>query len=140
MEHPRKKVLIVDEDEDDLFFARRVLSDQGYEVLTHRSPFGVTGLIQAAEPDVVLLGANLRAFPAEDLAAHLRADDRTRHIPIVLYSSDDDAHARAQVVKYRLSGHITSGDAAELRMKVAYFLNEHMENPWGYRQRLYAVE
>jgi CheY-like chemotaxis protein len=141
MEHPRKKVLIVDENADDLFFARQVLGDEGYEVLTHQSPFGITGLIETSEPNMVLLGSDMQAFPSEDLAAHLRADERTRHVPVVLYTSGDDARTSdAQIVKYRLTGSICKKSAAELRMKIPFFLKDHLEDPSAYRKRLYAVE
>jgi response regulator RpfG family c-di-GMP phosphodiesterase len=140
MAQTRKMILVVDESADRLFFTRKVLGEQGYEVLTHQSPFGVTGLIQASKPDLVLLGTELRAFPAVDLAANLCADSRTRHVPVVLCSPRDDAAVRSKVAKYRLSGYICTENATELRMKVSYFLNEHNENPSLYRQRLYAVE
>jgi len=55
-------------------------------VLTHQSPFGVIGLIQAADPDLVLLDVNMPLLPGDDLAAFIKTDDRTRAVPIVLYS------------------------------------------------------
>jgi two-component system, OmpR family, response regulator len=140
MDCKKKRVLVIDDNADHLFIARELLAREGYEVLTHQSPFGVIGLIQAADPDLVLLDVNMPSLPGDDLAAFIKADDRTRHVPIVLYSSTDDDHLRSAVVLHRLQGYIPKGDAAELRAKVGYFLQEHESDGATYRRRLYAVD
>jgi CheY-like chemotaxis protein len=140
MENRKKRILVIDDDADHLFIARELLTREGYEVLTHQSPFGVTGLIQAADPDLVLLDVNMPSLPGDDLAAFIKADNRTRHVPIVLYSSTDEDRLRSAIVQHRLEGYILKGDAANFRMKVGYFLQDHMTNDGAYRRGLYAVE
>lgn len=140
MTEHRKRILVVDDDTDHLFITREVLDREGYEVLTHRSPFGVTGLIQTADPDLVLLDVNMPVLPGDDLAAFIKADERVRHVPIVLYSSADETALMSAVARHRLQGYICKGDIADLGMKVRYFLRDHEENGAAYRQRLYAVE
>lgn len=136
----RKKILVIDDNPEQLYIARELLSSDGYEVLTHRSPFGVVGLIGVSQPDLVLLDANMPTFPGIDLAAHLRADDRTRAVPVVLYSSADEKVLSGAVAKHRLRGYIRKGDGAELRRKIAYFLGSHILDAPDFRRRLYAVE
>lgn len=140
MEDHKKRILVIDDDADHLFIARELLAREGYEVLTHQTPFGVTGLIQASEPDLVLLDVNMPSLPGDDLAAFLKADERTRNVPIVLYSAADECRLRSAIVQYRLQGYIPKGDAADLRMKVGYFLRDHETDSVAYRRRLYAVE
>jgi CheY-like chemotaxis protein len=140
MEQQNKRILIVDDDAEQLFIARELLSREGYEVLTHRSPFGVVGLICTANPDLVLVDLAMPALPGDDLAAFLRADDRTRSVPIVLYSSTDESRLRSAVVHHRLRGYILKGDVSDLRRKVGYFLQEHESDGAAYRQRLYALD
>jgi len=140
MEDRKKHILVIDDDADHLFIAREILSREGYEVLTHQSPFGVIGLIQAADPDLVLLDINMPLLPGDDLAAFIKADDRTRSVPVVLYSATDETHLRNTVVRHRLRGYIRKGDIADLRMKVGYFLRDHETDSAAYCRRLYAVE
>jgi CheY-like chemotaxis protein len=140
MKNHKKRILVIDDDADHLFLAREFLTREGYEVLTHQSPFGVTGLIQAVEPDLVLLDVHMPSLPGDDLAAFIKADERTRHVPIVLYSSTDEDHLRSAVVRHRLDGYIAKGDTADLRMKVGYFLQRHVCDIVSDRRSLYAVE
>lgn len=140
MPHEKKKILVIDDEPDHLYIAREILNAEGYEVLTHQSPFGALALIEAASPDLVLMDVNMPSFPGVDLAAHLRANERTRGIPVVLYSSADERTLGTAVAKYRLFGYICKGDRSELRRKAAYFLGSHLSDGTDFRRRLYAVE
>lgn len=140
MSHCSKRILIVDDDPDQIYLAQEILVREGYEVLTHQSPFGVVGLIQASNPDLVLLDVNMPGLPGDDLAAFIKADARTRTVPLVLYSSADEDSLRCAVVGHRLEGYIRKGDIVDLRMKVGYFLRDHESDMVSYRRRLYAVD
>ena len=140
MQERKKIILVIDDEPDLLYITQEILSAEGYEVLTHRSPFGVPELIKAANPDLVLMDVNMPNLPGEDLAAFLRADERTRNVQIVLYSSADEAVLKRAVMKYRLEGYICKGVSTDLRMKVGYFLKEHEVDGADNRRRLYAVE
>ena len=56
-------------------------------------------LVRRQAVDLVLLDLQLPDLPGEELLNHLRADERTRSIPVLILSSNDDPRARA-----RLSG------------------------------------
>jgi len=140
MEKRKKRILVIDDDADHLFIVRELLVREGYEVLTHQSPFGAIGLITTAAPDLVLLDVNMPSLPGDDLAAFIKADDRTRNIPIVLYSATDEDDLRSAIVRLRLEGYISKGDAADLRMKVGYFLQKHEQDGALYSKELYAVD
>ncbi len=140
MSAQRKKILVVDDDERCLEFVRNTLEDEGYEVLTHRSGFGVIGLIQSVGPDLVLLEINMRGLPGDDLAPFLQADSRTRRAPIVFHSSNDEDILMTTASTHHVRGYICKGDAADLRRKVFHFLGLHLEDEAAYRKRLYAVE
>jgi len=140
MNDRKKRILIVDDDPEQLYLGREFLTREGYEVLTHQSPFGVAGLVQAAEPDLLLLDVNMPVLRGDDLAAALKADDRTRNLPVVLYSSFDETQLRSAMVRLHLDGYIRKGDFTELRRKVDYFLRSHETNAETYRRDLYAVQ
>lgn len=140
METKGKRILVVDDDTDHLFITREVLAREGYEVLTHQSPFGVIGLVQSAAPDLVLLDVHMPSLPGDDLAAFLRADERTRHVPLVLYSSAGEDQLGKAILRHRLRGFIQKGDITELRRKVRYFLQDQEVNSDSLRKELYAME
>jgi CheY-like chemotaxis protein len=136
----RKVILIIDDEPDHLYIAQELLSAEGYEVLTHRSPFGVPELVKAANPDLVLMDVNMPMLPGDDLAAFLKADARTRNVPIVLYSAADEALLKSAVAKYRLQGYIRKGVSTDLWLKVRPFLENHDAAGSADRRSLYAVE
>jgi len=140
MEERKKIILVIDDEPDHLYIAREMLSTEEYEVLTHRSPFGVQELINAATPDLVLMDVNMPTLPGDDLAAFLKADERNRNVQIVLYSSADEALLRSAVARHRLQGYICKGVNTDLRMQVGRFLEEHEAAGSADRRSLYAVE
>jgi CheY-like chemotaxis protein len=130
----------VDDDPDQLFVTRALLEHEGYEVLTHRSPFGVIALIRESSPDLVLMDVNMPALSGIDLAVYLRSDTRTCTIPVVLYSSADEKVLTLAVSRHRLSGYIHKGDITELRRKVSYFLGDLARDAAAFGRSLYAVD
>ena len=140
MQERKKVVLVVDDEPDHLYIAQEILHAEGYEVLTHRSPFGVPELIKAANPDLVLLDVNMPALPGDDLAAFLKADERTRNVQIVLYSSADEALLKSAVTRYRLQGYICKGVSTNLGLKVRHYLKDNDAVGAASQRSLYAVE
>ena len=139
----RKRILMVDDDDRHLELARSVLEAEGYILRTHHSAFGVSGVMQAFRPDLVLLDITMPGIPGDDLAAFLLADERTRHTPIVFYSSLDESNIIRSAVNRRVRGFIRKGDIEALRSKVRFFLHNHCAqamNEAFSRSRLYTVE
>ena len=61
---------------------------------------GVGGLSQAREhlPDLILLDLQLPALSGDQVLTELRADPRTRHLPVLLLSADATAHSRERLL------------------------------------------
>ncbi len=140
MQERKKKILIIDDEPDHLYVARELLSAEGYETLTHPTPFGVIGLISEVKPDLILMDVSMPGFPGTDLAAYLRADARTRDVPVVLYSSCEEKELSLAVAMHSLAGFIRKGDVSELRRKVAYFLGDLARDAVAFGKSLYAVD
>jgi CheY-like chemotaxis protein len=91
-------VLLVDDFVDALEVWTLFLSAAGFTVATAAN--GVTGLAQARalRPDAIVLDLQMPGLSGPDLARALRADDATRHIPLIAatgYSRGHEAEARA---------------------------------------------
>lgn len=114
-----KKILVVDDDPIHLACARDLLEAAGYQAVLHRGAFGATEAVMDHRPDLVLLDVNMPALPGTMLVPVLRGRESTRDVPILLYSSNDEAALRRDAQRLALDGWIAKGDPAELRRKVA---------------------
>ncbi len=123
MEKMRRKILVIDDDERHLITAKGLLEDAGYEVITHFSWFGSTNAIKSLEPDLVLLDINMPALPGDELSKILSSDSKTKNVPIVFYSSNDEYSLRKAVSECGVRGYICKGDVFDLRKKVAAYLS-----------------
>ena len=82
-----KRILVIDDEPDLLMLAQMGLElHEGWEVHTAWSP--LEGLRQAAEwgPDVILLDLTFPDIDGFEVLARLRAQESTRHIPVLLVS------------------------------------------------------
>jgi PAS domain S-box-containing protein len=89
----RARILIVDDDEHNLYAMERVLEDVG-DVVTVRS--GQDALKQLLQHDfaVILLDVLMPGMDGYETAALIRARERSRHVPIIFLTAvnKDDAH------------------------------------------------
>ena len=82
----RKKIIIVDDEPDMLNMLEVRLTSNGYEVA--KALNGKTGveLIKTEHPDLVLLDIMMSDLSGGEVARTLRADDKTKDIPIIFLS------------------------------------------------------
>ncbi len=119
----KKKVLIVDDDDMHLYTTRELLREEQLEVITHKNGFGVTTLVQAIRPDLVLLDVNMPALSGDSLAELLMKNEKTRSVKIIFYSSNDEAALRESAAKHGVTDYVCKGNIKDLRDKVRLHLN-----------------
>ena len=122
----RKKILIVNNNERQLKAAKDVLRDEMFEIITHPCGFGVVALASEIQPDLVLLDASMPITSGDKLARLLRANNDTRHIKIVLCSSDGEDELRELASTCDVQGYICKTDIPDLKSKVHHYLG-HVE-------------
>ena len=118
----KKVIMIIDDDVKHLLTAKDLLENMGYEVRIHHFAFGATNAVREAQPDLVLLDMNMPALSGEKLSTLLLSNGKTRDIPIVFYSSNDEDSLRKAVAEHGVRGYIAKGDVFDLRKKVARYL------------------
>lgn len=81
------KILLVEDDEGVADMYKLKLEMEGYQVSI--APDGEDGLRQAreAKPHMIFLDIRLPRMDGMSVLEHLRADDQTRHIPVVILSN-----------------------------------------------------
>jgi PleD family two-component response regulator len=124
MERIKKRILIIDDDERHLISAKVILEEEGYEVITHYGGFGATNVVKEVQPDLVLLDINMPALSGDKLSSLLLSNDKTKNVPIVFYSSNDEDDLRRAVLEYGVKGYICKGDIFVLKKKVAFYLGQ----------------
>ena len=84
----KKKILLIDDEEDFCFFVRQNLEQAGeFEVITANS--GEEGISLAGEqkPDLILLDIVMPKMIGDDVAAALINDPKTKNIPLVFLTA-----------------------------------------------------
>jgi CheY-like chemotaxis protein len=90
----KKKLLVVDDEQDILEFLKVILEDEGYIVVTTDKDDYLEGLNNDALPDLILLDLLLSGQDGRKIVKHLKMQEHTKHIPIIMFS----AHPGAQEI------------------------------------------
>lgn len=80
----KKKILVIDDQEDLLELTRRVLQSRGYEVSTLNDAEIAMETIKKESPDLVLLDMIMPAKDGAQICQEMKSDTSTHHIPILL--------------------------------------------------------
>ena len=92
----KKKILVVDDEDDILNSLELVLQEKGYEVLTAGGGQEALTQAQMAKPDLVLLDIMMPQMDGWEVLKLLRVDDETAKVPVAMLSARTDAQDRVQ--------------------------------------------
>ena len=92
----KKKILVVDDEEDILHFLELVLREKGYDVATAGSGYEALTRTQIEKPDLVLLDIMMPQMDGWEVLKLLRVDDATAKIPVAMLSARTEAKDRVQ--------------------------------------------
>jgi CheY-like chemotaxis protein len=85
----QKKILVTDDDPclQDIF--RMILESAGYEVEIRSNGIGILEN-QFMIPDLFLLDRQLSGMDGLDICKHLKKQEKTKHIPVIMISANPD--------------------------------------------------
>ena len=86
-------ILVIDDDEQILILAERILERACYTTLLARSGSAGLELAQTHQPTVIITDDQMPEINGAQVILHLRASPHTAHIPIILSSAVYDLHA-----------------------------------------------
>jgi CheY-like chemotaxis protein len=108
--HPRPpgppRVLVVDDDPAIRLLCSTILQPDGYHVLEAANGQEGLELALGQAPDVVLLDISMPVLDGFGLAAALRADERTRELPVIFLSGEVDPLVKAKAFETGAQGFI----------------------------------
>lgn len=126
---PQLTILVIDDDADIARTAARLLSSQGYKVAIHDRGFNSTNLIDQLRPNLVLLDVNMPFLSGDQLVAVIRRYRNLAHIPIVFFSSNDEAALRDMVAEHGVAGYIPkSALTSNFTQRVGFFIRQAERN------------
>jgi DNA-binding response OmpR family regulator len=84
------KLLAVDDDPEFLQILRKVLEPQGFHLTTVTDPQCFWDVLQATQPDLLLLDVEMPTVSGIDLCRVLLSDPRYEHLPILFLTAHQD--------------------------------------------------
>jgi signal transduction histidine kinase len=92
----KANILVVDDTPDNLRLLSAMLTSQGYEVRKALSGKMALTACQMVLPDVILLDINMPEMDGYEVCRQLKANDKTRPIPVIFISALDDVLDKVQ--------------------------------------------
>lgn len=83
----RKKILIVEDNASLLDILVQFVKRAGYQALVADTGAAALGWVSATRPDLILIDLGLPDMTGESVIESLKADPRTRHIPIIVQTA-----------------------------------------------------
>jgi len=91
MQSQKKKLLVVDDEEDILEFLKVILEDEGYTVVTTDKDDYLEKLQDDTLPDLILLDLLLSGKDGREIVKYLKTNEKTNHIPVIMFSAHPSA-------------------------------------------------
>ena len=95
MQSKQKKILVVDDEPDILEFLQIIFEDAGFLVVTTDKGEYLEKLNHGALPDLVLLDMLLSGKDGREIVRHLKSQEKTKHIPVIMFSAHPSARQTA---------------------------------------------
>jgi CheY-like chemotaxis protein len=87
-----KRILIVDDIEDNLFLLHAILTEEGYEVDSANNGKSALAKIEASPPDLVLMDAMMPGMDGYEVTRRIRQNKKLPFIPIILITAYENAN------------------------------------------------
>lgn len=96
MQNKQKKILVVDDEPDILEFLQELLEGEGYTVaITDKAEY-VEKLHHSGLPGLILIDVLLSGKDGREIVKHLKNQEETSHIPVIMFSAHPGAEKSAR--------------------------------------------
>lgn len=103
----KKKVLVVDDNANNLLLEKDLLEVAGFEVLEAENATDGIAIVRKEKPDIVIMDVRLPDMRGTEAARILRQDKETFDIPIVFVTASVMAEGREEIDDIPNSGFIS---------------------------------
>ena len=92
VERQAKRILVVDDIEDNLSLLQAILMEEGYEVDITKDGKSALAKIEASPPDLLLLDAMMPHMNGYEVTQRIRQNKNLPFIPIIMITAYEDAN------------------------------------------------
>jgi PAS domain S-box-containing protein len=100
-------ILVIDDMDETLSLLDMILTQAGYGVQLAESGESALATVAAAPPDIILLDIHLMDMDGLEVCRRLKADEKTRHIPVILISAFAEAQEWIKGLQLGAADYIT---------------------------------
>jgi CheY-like chemotaxis protein len=104
-------VLVVDDDEVAGRVVALLLQQHGHEAVCHRNGRDALSFLSTARPRLVLLDMLMPDMSGLELLRTIRADERLRDVPVVMYTAISDPETRQQAEALGARDYLVKGQS-----------------------------
>ena len=101
------RILVVDDSPTEMFRFKEILNKNGYTVLEATNGADGVTVAQAEQPDLVLMDVVMPGVNGFQATRQIARGEKTKHIPIVIVSTKDQATDRVWGKRQGASGYLT---------------------------------
>jgi CheY-like chemotaxis protein len=102
----RKKILVVDDNGNNLLLEKDLLEVAGFEVLEAENASSAIAITRKEKPDIIIMDVRLPDMRGTEAARILRKDKETSDIPIVFVTASVMAEGREEISAIANAGFI----------------------------------
>ena len=118
-----KKILLVDDSNTALMMERLIFQSHPWQILTAKDGLEAVEKATAEQPHLILMDVVMPRLDGLAALKQLRAEDKTRHIPIILISVRADGLSMEMAFRYGATDYVQKPiNGAELLLKVRALL------------------
>jgi cyclic di-GMP phosphodiesterase len=118
------RVLVVDDEEKNRTLLVRLLTVDGYDVVTAANGDAALKAVDQHSPDLIMLDVQMPGFDGFEVCRRIKADPATRLTPIIMVTAMDAREQRIASINAGADDFLGKPfDAAELRARVRSLLN-----------------
>ncbi|SRR5579884_1962645 len=96
MSSKQKRILVAEDDTDILEFLQVLFAQEGYTVVATDQAEDVENLHDSCLPDLILIDISLSGKDGRDIVKQLKSQQKTCHIPVIVFSARFDAEETAR--------------------------------------------
>ncbi len=112
------KILLVDDEPEIRYIARRMLEKAGHEVSEACDGEECLQKLKAEKPDLILLDVMMPGLKGWEVCRRIKAEDRTRSIPVVMFTVRTSEEDLEESRKCGAEGHINKPFEREELLRV----------------------
>ncbi len=101
-----KKILIVEDETDLAMVLRKILVDEGYDVVIACDAMQGTEKAHREQPDLIILDLNMPAGGGLIILERIKMSAHTRFIPVIVLTGAEDAELKKKVIEQGVQHYI----------------------------------